>query len=415
MIGRRGRRRGSTRQSGDPEADYRRLVEAALDHAIFTSDADGCVTSWSSGAAAIFGWSAEEMVGQSMDITFTDEDRANGIPQKERIVARTDGVAPNVRWHVRKDRSLVFIDGTTRAVYDDDGQVEAFMKVGQDVTERRRAEEELRESEAGLRTLTETLEARVAERTAALSDSNRALLDEIREREIAEAARTELIRMLVTAEENERGRISRELYDHMGQQITGLLLGLRVMEQDEWDPARLARIRDLAELAAGISRDLHQIALVLRPPALDNLGLERALRSHLEEWSQQHGIVADFHAEGVATTDLGQEVATTIYRIAQEGLTNVAKHAVAKRVSLVLEQHDDTITVIIEDDGVGFDPDAPERDADAPRRLGLRGMRERLALVDGELEVESEPGAGTTIFARIPVPRSQESLSSGVR
>ena len=406
MIGRRGKRQGSTRQSGDPHADYRRLVEAALDHAIFTTDADGCVTSWSSGAEAILGWSADDIIGKSMDITFTDEDRANGIPQKERIVARTDGVAPNVRYHKRKDGSLVFIDGTTRAVYDDSGRIEAFMKVGQDVTERRRAEEELRESEAGLRTLTETLEARVAERTAALSDSNRALLNEIREREIAETARTDLIRLLVTAEENERGRISRELHDHMGQQITGLLLGLRVMEQDEWDPARLQRIRDLAELASSISRDLHQVALVLRPPALDNLGLERALRSHLEEWSQQHGIVADFHAEGVAPSGLGTDVATTIYRIAQEGLTNVAKHAVAKRVSLVLEQHDDTISVILEDDGVGFDPEITERDVDAHRRLGLRGMRERLALVGGELEIESEPGSGTTIFARIPVPQT---------
>jgi PAS domain S-box-containing protein len=399
MIKRLRRRR--VRPDADP-ALYRRIIDAALDHAIFTIDPDGYITSWSPGAETVFGWSADEIIGQPFDATFTEEDRANDIPTKERIVARTDGVAPNVRWHMRKDGSLVFIDGTTRAVFDESGRLDSFVKVGQDVTERRRADDELRESEAGLRTLTDTLEARVAERTAALSDSNRALLAEIRDREVAEDARTELLRLLVTAEENERGRISRELHDHMGQQLTGLLLGLRVLEQDERDPARLSRIRALADLASSIAGDLHEVAAVLRPPALDNLGLERALRSHLEEWSQQHGVIADFHAEGVQLDALTSEMATTLYRIAQEGLTNIARHAVAKSVSLVLEQHEGTVSLILEDDGVGFDVESTET-IDSRRHLGLRGMRERLALVGGELEIESGPSAGTSLFARVPL------------
>jgi two-component system CheB/CheR fusion protein len=208
--------------------------------------------------------------------------------------------------------------------------------------------------------------------------------------------------MLVTAEENERGRISRELHDHMGQQLTGLLLGLRVLDREVVADEPRRRIRQLEELAASIARDLHAIALVLRPPALDNLGLQRALQSHIEEWSQHHSIGADFHAEGLEERTLTSEMETTLYRIVQEGLTNIAKHAGASHVSLVLEQLDGRVSAILEDDGVGFDPDAFET-VDRSPHLGLRSMRERLALLGGELEIESAPGAGTTLFARIPV------------
>ena len=382
----------------------RRLVEGALDHAILSTDPEGRIDYWSPGAERVLGWKAEDILGRDLAVTFTPEDRATGEPDKERIQARAEGCALDVRWHQRADGSRVFIDGTTRVLRDAAGTVTGYVKIGQDVTERRLRDDELRESEAGLRDLTETLERRVEERTFALADSNRALIDEIRERVAAEGERNELIRLLVAAEERERGRISRELHDPVGQQLTGLLLGLRVLEREETSPQRATRVRGLAELAATLSAELHTVAVQLRPPALDNLGLVRALRSHLEEWSERHDIAAEFRAEEFDETVVTGEIEATLYRVVQEALTNVVKHAQATRVAVVLDQRDNAIRASVGDDGIGFDPPAQTRIE--ARRIGVRGMRDRLALIGGTLEVRSAPGRGTTIVARVPIDPS---------
>jgi PAS domain S-box-containing protein len=221
----------------------------------------------------------------------------------------------------------------------------------------------------------------------------------------AEEARQTALRQLVTAEEDERGRISRELHDSVGQLVTGLLLGLKALER----PAPQAgQIEDLERLADRIAREMQHLALELRPPALDTLGLEVALQNHLEEWSTRHGIEADFHSAGMQSLRLPPEIETALYRVAQEGLTNCLKHARATHVSLVLERRAGTVSLIVEDDGSGFDVQRTLTSPEKANRLGIRGMRERLALLNGELEIESAPGSGTTIFARIPVPAIAE-------
>ncbi|WP_196053672.1 PAS domain S-box protein [Paracoccus lichenicola] len=133
------------------EERFRTIVETARDHAIFTTDLEGRIETWPAGAEAVFGWSAHEAVGQLMDMTFTPEDRANGVPEKERQEAREKGHAPNVRWHLRKDGTRVFIEGVDRPLTASDGTVTGFLKVGQDVTARRAVEAALRESEARFR------------------------------------------------------------------------------------------------------------------------------------------------------------------------------------------------------------------------------------------------------------------------
>jgi PAS domain S-box-containing protein len=252
------------------------------------------------------------------------------------------------------------------------------------------------------------VERRVAERTAELAESNRALAAEIADRERAEAARGEVLRQLVTVEEDERRRISRELHDSVGQLVTGLMLGLRALERA---PQGKERLSDLQRLADRIARELQHTATELRPPALDSLGLAPALRSHLEEWSERSAIACDFHASGMDAQRLPQELETTVYRVVQEGLTNVLKHAAATRVGLVLERRRGMVSAILEDDGRGFDVDAVLAAPEKARRLGLRGMRERVALLGGELQIESAPGIGTTLFVRLPDP-AQGSPSS---
>ena len=144
------------------------IVENARDYAIFTTDTQSRITDWLPGAESVFGWTAEEAVGQRTAMLFTPEDREIDAPETELRTAREKGVAPDVRWHMRHDDTRVFIDGSMIALREPDGSLRGFLKIGQDVTERRAAEEHLRESEAALRRLNDTLEARVIERTTEL-------------------------------------------------------------------------------------------------------------------------------------------------------------------------------------------------------------------------------------------------------
>ena len=217
-----------------------------------------------------------------------------------------------------------------------------------------------------------------------------------------ESARAKLHEKLVVAEEEERRRLARELHDQMGQQLSAIVLGVKAIERalppDALRAGELsARVAEVRELAENVVEKAHTIAWELRPAALDDLGLQSALTQYLERWSQRSGVAVDplFHLDGER---LPPHVETTLYRVAQEALTNVLKHAGAASVSVILEHRQGEARLVVEDDGRGFDM------ASAPTgRLGLLGMRERLTLAAGTLEVESRPGAGTTIVARIPV------------
>jgi signal transduction histidine kinase len=258
---------------------------------------------------------------------------------------------------------------------------------------------------ARLREAHDRLEGRVAERTAELAAANASLRAEIGARGAAEASRRELLRRLATAQEDERRRIARDLHDQMGQLLTALGLGLKALEDATPDPSparpHLARLRDLTDL---IGREAHQLALELRPTALDDLGLQAALANYAEGWPARSGVELDFHAAGPDTGRLPEAAETALFRVVQEALTNVLRHAGARRVSLVLQRSAGQAVAVVEDDGVGFDAESETAPAGGGGRLGLLGMRERVALVGGTLTVESAPGRGTTVIARVPLP-----------
>jgi signal transduction histidine kinase len=262
-----------------------------------------------------------------------------------------------------------------------------------DLTERKRAEELLRQAH-------DELESRVRDRTAELAKANRSLRDEIVERERAERARSELIRRLVFAQEDERRRIAREMHDQFGEQLTALGLGIRQLKTAcLGEPALRTRVEELEAVAQRIDRDVDHLVWELRPTALDDLGLGAALGNYVQDWSRRVGVSVDYHTAGLAGGRLASEIETTLYRIAQEALNNIAKHAHARTVEVILERRADSVSLVVEDDGVGFD------EGDTGLRgqgLGLSGMQERAAMIGASVQIESAAGVGTTIFVRIP-------------
>ncbi|QEE39172.1 MULTISPECIES: ATP-binding protein [unclassified Methylobacterium] len=239
------------------------------------------------------------------------------------------------------------------------------------------------------------------------------VVSDIEPRKRAEAERLELLRRLGEAQENEQRRIARELHDQVGQTVTGLSLGLKSLERlldvGGAIPEAGRQVQWLQTLAGEIGRDIHRAAVDLRPTALDDLGLHEALATLLREWGQRHGVRADLEFLGEPVR-LPAAAEGAIYRIVQEALTNVLKHAKADTVSVSVEHRPQEVRVIVEDDGDGFDPEAVSRPAvdgsPAKPRLGLSGIRERLSLLDGTLTLETSPGVGTTLFIRIPVPQA---------
>jgi light-regulated signal transduction histidine kinase (bacteriophytochrome) len=248
------------------------------------------------------------------------------------------------------------------------------------------------------------LSAELDERLAQWRGLAAALRDETTRRAAAEADLSDALRHARREQEAERLRIARELHDTLGQSLTLLQLGLEGLGRQAGDNAEVQqRLAGLKTLAADVGRDVSRLAREIRPAALDDLGIGPAIRGLLESWSAQSGIGFDLHVR-LDGQRLSAEIETTLYRVLQEALTNILRHAEARHVGVILAVAKRELAMIVEDDGQGFPPAPPSSPrADAGRRLGLVGMRERVAAVGGALEIESAPGRGATLFVRIPV------------
>jgi two-component system CheB/CheR fusion protein len=379
------------------EERMRLLNENVRDFAIMLMDAEGRLIDWNAGAERMFGYTSAEALGQPSALLYTPEDRAAGVPEYEMTLARDQGRADDERWHQRKDGTRFWVSGVMTPLRDEDGHLRGFAKVARDLTERMRVEETLRRAY-------DDLELRVAQRTTDLASANASLQREIVERGQAQMARDEVVRQLITAEEEERQRISRELHDQMGQQLTALLLGFQSLKElSHGRPKILAMIEQMRGIVDQIGREVHQLALDLRPTALDDLGLSAALANYSADWAQRTRVAVNFHSSGLDAPRPSLEAETTIYRVVLEALNNVARHAQAKHVSIILERRDHTMIAIVEDDGQGFDTDVVMSTVRKEHRLGLLGMHERVAQFGGTLTVESTPGNSTTVIARIPL------------
>ena len=387
----------------ESEQRFRLLIQGIQEYAIFQLDPQGRVVSWNAGAERLKGYRAEEIIGKHFSVFYPREDLIRGTPEQNLEEAAQRGQSVREGWRLRKDGSLFWGNVVITALRDLKGNLLGFAKLTRDVTERREREETLTKAK-------ELLELRVEQRAAVLTRVNEELRVEIAERERAEEqfkASLDQLRALAarlqSVREEERTSIAREIHDELGQACTAIKMDLALIGRKT--TKRQTHLRAKVDSASRLVDDmivtLRRIASELRPRTLDDLGLTAALESQAQEFEARTGIHCRVALPEEPLT-LDDERSTAIFRIFQESLTNVARHAHATRVEARLERKADQLIFQVRDNGRGFDP----AEAKARKSLGLVGMQERALMLNGELQVEGVPGAGTTMILRIPLPPS---------
>ncbi|WP_321939846.1 PAS domain-containing sensor histidine kinase [Paraburkholderia sp. J8-2] len=352
---------------------YRLLIDAVRDYAIFMLDPGGRVASWNPGAQRIKGYSSDEIVGQHFCAFYTPDDIASGKPARLLAAAALHGRIEDEGWRVRKDGSRFWANVVITAIHDDQDALVGFTKITRDMTERRRLEE--------------------LERVHAAS------------------------MLTQQARENEQKRIARELHDDLGQRIAALKMAL-TLHGTELARALPTQMRAKQEAIAQIGTQIDALAVAvrriaadLRPTILDDLGLQAALEWLAEDFQNRYGVTIQCQLD-ISEPDLGEYAATALFRVVQEALTNVARHAHAHRVTIELRNDAKLCRLRVSDDGDGFDPLAASR----PDAFGLIGMRERILQLGGSLTIESRTGAGVTISAELRLPLDiQSALTCAAR
>ncbi len=245
--------------------------------------------------------------------------------------------------------------------------------------------------------------ARLAARfvAAALEANERQqlLLKTLREKKELQSS---LLNQIIRVQEEERRKISRELHDETSQSLTSIIMGLRLLAEQMPEEAWREKVLAMREVAAGTLDAVHRLAVELRPLLLDDLGLAPALQRYAETYGKQYGIHVQLDASEVAGCRFLPEIETALYRIVQEALTNIAKHAEASQVWICIGKKRRRLYCRVQDDGKGFDQTILNKAVDGRPCLGIHGMQERVELLQGEFEIISQFGGGTTVWVEVP-------------
>ncbi|MBA3832679.1 MAG: PAS domain S-box protein [Chthoniobacterales bacterium] len=363
------------------EERFRLLVEGARDYAMFLLSLENEIIYWNAGAERVFGWTAEEAIGQRGEIVFTPEDRAIEREETEIAIALADGSADDRRWHLRKDGSRVWVDGVMHRLDDENGNPHGFAKVARDVTKDREHAEELARAH-------QQLEARVVERTAQLTTLNKRLQSEIRHR-------SELEGEVLLVSEREKRRIGQDLHDSLCQELAAACFFLqssanKIEKKNPREAEVLAQAATIVNANVGLARDL---ARGLYPIELSAAGLTAALRELAFRFSHG-GVNCKFESpKPIGVKD--EAVALNLYRIAQEAVTNAVKNGKANKVIIHLARRRQRLVLKVTDNGQGF---AAKK---ASKGMGVHIMKYRANVIGGSLTVESEEGHGAAVTCTV--------------
>jgi len=365
------------------------------DDAIVSKSLDGIITSWNKSAERLFGYTAEEAIGQHITL-IVPQDR---LYEETTIIGRLrqgERIDHFETIRSRKDGALLDVSLTISPVRDSAGRVVGASKVARDITERKRAEQALRESEERARTLAERLEAEVRKRTEELERRNAEMLEQ------AGQLRT-LSNRLMQLQDDERRRIARELHDSVGQDLAALSMCLEGAKRVARGTPETAvqKLDEACEIVDRCSSDIRTLSHLLHPPLLEELGLASAIQWYVEGFASRSRIEVNLQMPP-RFKRLDSSVELPLFRVLQECLTNIHRHSESKTATVKVEADEGRVSLEISDRGKGF----PKRDSTliSGKRsgVGINGMRERLKDLGGTLEIHST-NQGTTVRAEIPV------------
>jgi PAS domain S-box-containing protein len=353
---------------------FRLLVESIRDYAIFVLDPEGRVITWNPGAQAMKGYTREEIVGQHFSKFYLPEAVQSGWPKRELALAEKEGRFADEGWRVRKDGTSFWASVTITALRSADGKLTGFAKVTQDMTERRRTEEHV-----------QALNRELRQRLSQLEDSRRII--ELRTFELQK-----LSGQLLHIQDEERRRIARELHDDLGQQLSALKMIIN-------NPANKDEAMQTADRALASVRNL---SYLLHPPLLDETGLRSALYWYTEGLTKRSGIQVSLSVKPQMFPRLSKEVEMTIFRVVQEALTNVYRHAETDNARVEIDKQSEWVSVRVRDHGKGLPKETEGKTVWPNMGVGIAGMRERMRQLGGELTLSNaEPG--TLLEAKIPL------------
>lgn len=341
--------------------NFELLVEGVTDYAIYMLDRDGAIVSWNVGAERISGYSASEVIGAHFSEFFSPDEPRKRESHVELRIAAVDGLYQREGWYLRRDGSRLWATLTINPVRGNGNELRGFSVIINDISERKKSESALAESRELLRSLSSHLQ---------------------------------------TVREEEKAGLARELHDELGSMLTSLKIEISSLKQQlaqdlDATHARIDAIVDTVHEAITTTR---RISTDLRPPILDNLGLLPAIEWQLEQFKQRTGMEVDLHITNDSTI-LGNTHTIAIFRILQEGLTNIIRHAGATRVSVAIAIDGQYIAMDIIDDGIGFSVDEHKTGG----HYGLYSMQERARALGGTVDIISQPGEGTRLKVRVPV------------
>jgi PAS domain S-box-containing protein len=363
------------------------IVDSCED-AIVSKTLEGVITSWNKSAERLFGYTASEAVGRHISLIIPVNRRDEETIIIERI-KRGEQIEHFDTVRVRKDKTALDISLTISPVRDASGKIIGASKIARDITQRKRIERELHESQERYRTLADALETQVQLRTQELETRNLELRD--------------LSARLLESQDHERRHIARELHDSAGQTLTALGMQLGKISADaKKNPAQLAKdVQDAEELVQHLTQEIRTTSYLLHPPLLDETGISSALSWYVQGLAERSSLAIDLKVPDNFGR-LPSEMELLIFRLVQESLTNIHRHSGSKTATIRIEREDSNVYVEVQDRGRGMSPERLDEIQSQGTGVGIRGMRERVRHFRGDLVIESN-GSGTKVYATLPL------------